>query len=101
MTPKNAKIRCTLVQYVLCIITELNPSPVDVMVDGEKIGIVSGIEVARCSRATPRVSSKSMKTVKTDQSQDSSQLPAIPNTVVWVRRVAYYETTRKKFSGLR
>lgn len=39
MTPKNAKIRCTLVQYVLCMITELNPSPVDVMVDGEKNGI--------------------------------------------------------------
>jgi hypothetical protein len=27
MTPKNAKIRCTSVQHVVCIITGLNPNP--------------------------------------------------------------------------
>jgi hypothetical protein len=47
---------------------------------------------AQSSRATPRVSSKSTETVKTDQPQDPGQVPAIPNTIVWARRVAYYET---------
>jgi hypothetical protein len=76
MTPMNAKIRCALVQYVVCITTGINPNPADAVLDGERMRFSFRNRTEfRVAEQRQRVSSKSINIVKTDQSQDSAKWP--------------------------